>query len=269
MVVANPVKPEADDYSVDGKEAAEIYSEIVGEETPIIPIEYLDGNDGSKRDANEIVSLEQAAHDLTAWREFSGRREGCFRLEGFSNEIDEQRAEAAKEGEDLKSRGVENPEEGTDAKTVDIADAKEADPALAHLDPEIQAALQNPKIRGALEAEFGKAEQAHQQYSQTLQAAQTIAQATLATIAPELGQIPPHLWEGALQAIAQTDPGRAQTIVNTLDKAQRIQFATQQQAQQQAQIAQQQNDALRQQYAKASDEALAMTTAVWQWPTSS
>ena len=83
----------------------------------------------------------------------------------------------------------------------------------------------------------------------------------MATIAPELGQIPPHLWEGALQAIAQTDPGRAQAIANTLDKAQRIQFATQQQAQQQAQIAQQQNDALRQQYAKASDEALAMTTA--------
>ena len=239
MVVANPVKPEADDYSVSEKDAGEIYSEIVGEETAIIPVEYMDVADGSKRDANEVVSIEQAAHDLTAWRESQGDGRAASVSKDFANEIDQQRAEAAKEGEDLESRGI-TPEKPAE---VESAEATPPDPALAHLDPEVQKALSNPTVRTALEAEFGRAEQAHAQYSQTLQAAQTIAQATLATLAPELAEIHPAQWETALQIMAQTDPARAQAIATTLDKAQRIQIASQQQAAQQQHAMRQQVDA--------------------------
>ena len=115
MVVANPVKEEADDFS-GGKRGLRHLFRNRRRGITNHPDRVHDVDDGSKRDANEVVSLEQAAHDLTAWRESQGDGRAASVSKDFANEIDQQRAEAAKEGEDLKSRGVENPEEGNTAR---------------------------------------------------------------------------------------------------------------------------------------------------------
>ncbi|XSC46796.1 hypothetical protein ACF1BQ_014590 [Bradyrhizobium sp. RDT10] len=80
------------------------------------------------------------------------------------------------------------------------------------------------------------------------------------TLAPGLANVPAHQLEGALQQLAMTDPERAGAIVQALEGAQRIEFAQQQEQQQQAYVAHQQFEAQRQEYSRQSDAALGPMT---------
>ena len=108
------------------------------------------------------------------------------------------------------------------------------------VDPELRAALENPKIRQALEAEVAQVEQARQVYAtQSRQAAQISAASLLANF-PELANVPTNQLQTAISVIAATNPQRAQAIQGHLQRTEALYNASvraqQDQQQLQAQV---------------------------------
>jgi hypothetical protein len=258
----NP-KPEATDLA-NPREAAEELNASRAAAEPAEVVTYFKADTGEKVDANEAVTLERAAADLSTYRASKVDSAAASISSDFAAAIDSLRNDAIKEGLDPKSTGIEDKV----SQTADVPVGDEAhksgdepaEPGMEHLDPEVQKALKIPAVKEALEREFAQADEAKAQFSQTLDVAQRLAQATLLTLAPGLANIPAHQLEGALQHLAVTDPERAGAIVQALDGAQRIEFAQQQQQQQRAYVAQQQFEAQRQEYSRQSDEALGPMT---------
>ena len=104
-------------------------------------------------------------------------------------------------------------------------------------------ALAKPQIRAAVEAEFAKAGQVQEAYTNSLQTGQQMLQATVAALAPQLDGMPLELWPQAIQALAEVDPVRANLVADTLNKWGQFQQAQQQANQQQAYVAHQQFEA--------------------------
>jgi hypothetical protein len=210
------------------------------ESDPVTPIQYQTG-EGERADPDEAVTLDRAARDLATHRASQVDSAAKSISSDFANAIDALRNDAIKEGLDPKETGLDKVSPTADAPegTSEKSGIEPAEPGMEHLDPEVQKALKIPVVKEALEREFAQADEAKAQFSQTLDVAQRLAQATLLELAPGLGHLQAHEIEPALQRLAQTDPARAQAIVNTLEKAQRIEFAQQQQAAAQQQARQQ------------------------------
>jgi hypothetical protein len=241
-------KPDLEEDGVTEKFAGEVVGGLNLNSTEIVPIVYKNPQSDEPVDPSETITPERAAADLTAYRQGEVDNRANSVSKDFAAEIDALRSDAAKDGDDLKSRGVEEqPDVVKEAisKTLesDKADPEAeapVDPAYAHHDPEVQKALSNPVIHAAIQGEFAKAEQTNQQFHSTLTAAQNLATATLAELAPGLAQIPTEHWQAAINQLSQTDPLAARAIVSTLDRAQRLdavqqQVSAQREAQQTAQ----------------------------------
>ncbi|MBP1065321.1 hypothetical protein JOE51_006788 [Bradyrhizobium japonicum] len=254
----------------DVAEGAEILDAVRAEdEAPTTEVFYQDP-DGERMNADpeegpvKAVSIEEAAADLAAYRDANGDTAAKSISKDFAAEIDALRGDAEKAGIDLKATGVEKVSPTAEVPEGDVASDKSGDepavPGSEHVDPEVAKALQNPTIKAALESEFAKAEQAKVQFSQTLDAAQRIAQGVLLELAPGLASIPAEHLGQALQELSATDPVRANMIAGALDKAQRIEFAQAQQRAELQQMQRQQSEALRQQYNRQADEAIGPMT---------
>jgi hypothetical protein len=242
-------KPDLEEDGVSEKLAGDIIGGINIYSTEIVPVLYQTPH-GEQVDPNETVTPERAAADLTAYRQGEVDNRANSVSKDFAAEIDGIRSDAAKnDGEDLPSRGVKEPADlvketinkslETDKAEASVDDAP-VNPAYAHHDPEVARALSNPVIHNAIQQEYARAEQTNQQFHSTLTAAQNLATASLAELAPGLAQIPTAQWQSAINQLAQTDPARAQAIVSTLDRAQRLdavqqQVSAQREAQQTAQ----------------------------------
>jgi hypothetical protein len=120
------------------------------------------------------------------------------------------------------------------------------------LSNKVRQALNDPEIRNAIQAEIQHASTAQQAYSAAVGALQQAAQASLLSSVPELQNARTDQ-EAALiiQAVAKTNPARANEIAGAIQNAQRNMAVVQQH--QQAAYAQQQQQF--QAYAKASDAA--------------
>jgi hypothetical protein len=130
-------------------------------------------------------------------------------------------------------------------------------PALPDIDPEIAQALQNPKIRSALEAEVMAAENARQQYAQGVRQAAQLSAASLLASFPEIANVPSDQLQTAISVIAASNPQRAQAIMAHLQRTQQLFNASVA-----AQQAQQQLQAQRiQEYARAEDARFEQTIA--------
>jgi hypothetical protein len=254
----------------DEVEGAEILEVIrADDETPLTEVFYQEP-DGARMNANredgpvKAVSIEEAAADLTAYRDTNGDTAAKSISKDFAAEIDALRGDAEKQGLDLNATGVDKVSPTAEVPEGDVAQDKSgdepADPGSEHLDPEVAKALQNPTIKAALETEFAKAEQAKAQFSQTLDAAQRMAQGVLLELAPGLANVPPQQLGQALQELSATDPVRANMIVGALDKAQRIEFVQAQQRAELQQLQRQQFETQRQQYNQQADEAIGPMT---------
>ncbi|SEB94638.1 hypothetical protein [Bradyrhizobium erythrophlei] len=259
----DPEKQKQDDIGLDVNGGAEVLTAIREDEAPIEEVVFHDANgERLNSDINEgpveAVTAEQAAAALTAYREANNDSAAKSISESFADEIDALRGDAIKDGLDPKAAGIDkvSPTAEVPAEAKGDEGAAQPEPGMEGLDPEVQKALKIPAVKEALEREFAQADQVKTQFSQTLNAAQRLAQATLLELAPGLAHLQPHEIEPALQQLAQTDPGRAQAIVSTLDRAQRIEFAQQQQSAAQQQARQQQFEAQRQQFSRQADEAL-------------
>jgi len=259
--------PEPEETEISTREAAEKLSASRAEAGPAAEIFYQklteDGRlSGEKVDANESVTLERAAADLATYRASKTASAAASISSDFAAAIDGLRNDAIEAGLDPKETGLDKVSKTADvpAGTSEKSGDESAEPGMEHLDPDVQRALKIPAVKEALEREFAQADEAKAQFSQTLDVTQRLAQATLLELAPGLANIPVHQLEGALQQLAVTDPVRANAIVQTLDRAQRIEFAQQQEQQRQAHVAHQQFEAQRQEYSRQSDAALGPMT---------
>lgn len=176
---------------------------------------YFDGNDFAGE--TETVTLERAAKDLTEVHAEEAAEREAADLEKVRAEVD-------------KLRGVD-PEAKDKPATEEEAVADGADPELA----EIERALNNPRVKSAIQQQIGETEQARQAYSKGVEVANEFARASLAQNVPELASLPVEHWDNALMQMRQTNPQRFNEIIGQVQRVAELQTAQQQQQQQRQQ----------------------------------
>jgi hypothetical protein len=157
------------------------------EPTPRNYVEYGGDRHGESVPANETISLERASDDLTRQRTAEQAAQQPHDPAQLATVVDNIR-EAFPNRElpptfvqDLQeahaqAQQPEAPSEFNDKARAHMAAEEPQQPQQPGIDPEIQAALANPKIRAALETEVAQVEAARQQFATaTLQAAQLAA----------------------------------------------------------------------------------------------
>jgi len=228
---------------------------------PIIERQYMQLNDEGagvrKQPDNRTVELERAAQDLTENR----------LAEAAVAEMDRNLALAA---EIDAARGLQSqPGDGTGVREHPLNQQQQAEPVEARqqqaeppqpeaaptdgVDPEVRAALQNPKVMAAVQQERAAYMAAGQAAfdNATAWAKQNLEVAAAAIFTrPELAGVAPNQLPGAMAAIAKTNPALHAEIQGQM---QRVSVLAQQA--QQASVAQQQRQAaMFEAYAKAQDD---------------
>lgn len=226
---------------------------------PLIDLGYRQTADGEPTPPNKTVSLEKAAADMSSYHQTIDedvRRVDDAQLARY---VDGMRAEVLADNPALaKDLGLSEQEvaaaaaakaEAEGEKTEAIKAEKNVEPTddpyadIEGLEPATREALKNPQIRTAIEKEFTRAAETQQAYTTALQQGQQVARATIASLAPQLNDMPLELWPQAIQAIAQVDPVRGKLVVDTLQNWNAIQQAEQQQQQYQTHIERQRIEA--------------------------
>jgi hypothetical protein len=119
------------------------------------------------------------------------------------------------------------------------------------IDPDVAAALQNPKVRAAVEAAVAPAEQARSTYANATAELAAVATASVVAQFPELQKFSAHELPAVLNYMSQQDPGRYQEIMSHLSRTQAIVNANNQARQLQAA----QHQAHLREYARREGEA--------------
>jgi hypothetical protein len=216
---------------------------------------------GEKIPENQTLEAEQAARDLNLVRNWEATAAQPD-LDRVQNAVDNMRQ--AFPQRELPADFIPQLEQAAEQAKQQQSQPQEQQPQVDAqpqqqqptdgVDPEIAAALQNPKIRAALEAEVQSAEAARVQYAQATAQAAQLAGASLLASFPELANVPTNQLQTAIQVIGARDPQRAQAINAQLERTQALYAASVQaqnaQAQIQAQRAAVQEAQLRQQIAQ-------------------
>jgi hypothetical protein len=185
---------------------------------------YLTGDRaGEPVEENQTLTAERAARDLQTVRNWEAAAE------------QPAPAEAAAPVDALRAQATQQPQ--TEPQPQPQPD--QAQP-VDGVDPEIAQALQNPKIRAALEAEVNAAENARQQFAQQARAAAQLSAASLFSFAPELASLTTEQFPHAMAAIAKVNPARAAEIQAQLQRTESLYKASQQAEAQRAATQQQQ-----------------------------
>jgi hypothetical protein len=201
---------------------------------PPIERSYINTQSGERVPENQTIKIDRAAKDLAAKRAEETDAIEQAAVARLQQDVDRFRSEAA---------AAEQP---TAPQPADLAPQPEtSEPAPTNgVDPEVAKALQNPKIRQALEQQVAVAEQTRQAYAQAAQQFIQAQDVALLSNFPELRGANAQTLPAVLHAINSRDPGRAAQIVQHLQAAQQnIAVARQHQA----------AEAMRQQYAAAKD----------------
>jgi hypothetical protein len=233
------------------------------EPTPRHYIEYGGERHLEAVPANETISLERASDDLTRQRTAEATTQNPHDPAQLAVVVDNVRAAYPNRElpptfvQDLQDAHAqaqqqpqpEAPSEFNDKARAHMAAEEPQQPQQPGIDPEIQAALANPKIRAALETEVAQVEAARQQFATaTLQAAQ-LAAGSLFSQYPALAQVNSQDLPGAIALIEKTDPATGAKIRAHIAQVQNLYSASQQARAQQEQLQQQRVDA----WAKAED----------------
>jgi hypothetical protein len=183
-------------------------------ETPPTPVEYrqqLGENAGQRMPEHQTVSPEQAAHDLSSWRETVGQSLQDAQDAELQSVIDQLRA-----GDQQPQQPVAEPQQQQAAQQAEIPPNASSPP-----DDEVAQALRNPKVLAALEQQVSQyqtaAETARQQYEAGLIENTRMALAGLVSGFPELSGVPASGLAIAIQTIQKTAPERAAAISKYLD----------------------------------------------------
>jgi hypothetical protein len=174
---------------------------------------------GEKLDPKYVLTPEKASDDLKAVREADA--------EAVKQELTAQDVDAVRDAYNQ----AQQPPQPEPAQTAEAQPQQPAD----GVDPEIAQALQNPKIRAALEAEVSAAEQARVAYQQGALNAARISAPSMLSQWPELAQLSAEQLPHALAAIKAVDPAKATAIETQFNRTSQLW-----QAARQAEAAQQQ-----------------------------
>jgi hypothetical protein len=221
---------------------------------PIIDLGYRQTSDGEPTPAHKTVSLEKAASDLGTYHQTIDEEVRRVDDATLARHVDSLRAEALADNPDIARDLGLSAEKVAAAKAAE-AEAKGEEPTAAvkaektveptaddpyanieGLDEPTKAAMRVPQIREAVEKEITKAAETQQAYTAALQQGQQVARATIASLAPQLNEMPLEMWPQAIQALAEVDPVRGKLVVDTLNNWNTIQKAEAQQQQYQTQV---------------------------------
>jgi hypothetical protein len=232
---------------------------------------FIPFEDGSKTDEPEL-SAKEAAAELTERREeVAGTAEGDIKtysaLDGLPENTSFTAEQAGKILSDQRMARVDAAEQAAIEQTRKQVDAlrgeapeqpaneapkaeQPAEPAQpGDIDAEVAKALENPKIKAALDQHISAAESTRQQYVASIEAATQIAQVAFISQFPEFASIPEGQRAQALATMQQQDPERFGRIAAAVQNSAQL-FEAQKAAHE---WQQQQKQAEFQKYAKAED----------------
>jgi hypothetical protein len=199
------------------REAAEDLNKArASTEAEPIPRTYVEhGGDhhGEAVPENQTLSLERASDDLTRQRAVEQAAQQPDPVE-VANAIDNARAQATQQQPQPQPEPQAQPQQTDQAQTTEQQHPD--------IDPEIAQALNNPKIRAALEAEVQAAEQARAQFAQQARAVAQLSAASLFSQWPALASLTTAELPHALSALAKTDPAQAAAIQAGLSRTEQL-----------------------------------------------
>ncbi len=254
------------------REAAEAFA---GQGEPeIVPVQYFDKQTGEPLNENleegpiETVTLEQAAADLTAYRNEDNNSAAWSISNDFAAAVDQRRAEAIKDNPALAEElGIDPPPKGENFEDnkksgEKAADNNQPDPfdSIEGLEPETREALKRPQVRQFLESNAAETEQAVQSLKVAVSHNQTFGQAAILALAPELAQVPLDRWAEGINILAQSDPARGRQLATMFDNVAALNQRQQVVGQYQQEVARQNFEAQRAEYSAKSDEVLGPMT---------
>jgi hypothetical protein len=241
--MAGDAPPEA---PIDSTTLLDPLREIAPEE-PITEVKVQD-EFGNERPENETLTAEQAARGLAGYRNKNADAIEAGLKEAIASEADEL-------------RGVKSPEQPEQTPQPEQHQPSEQIPGV---DPEVQAALSNPKVLSLLQnyeqqvnqqvaAHAAQYEQARTEFANGLRQNAALSVAAVLAI-PELAGIGLDQIPTALQIIQKQSPERAQQIATQINRAQQVVGQMQAMAAQEQQRQVQQYQAQWDQFAKAEDD---------------
>jgi len=241
MVTAST--PPEDDKETYGSEESEIRRAAkdlterrASSESPLIDRGYvhLQGEKaGEPVEPNLTLRIEQAAKDLKRVRDAEVLAQTDAQAQQLANVVDELKRptyelERAKDA--LADYQAAN---GIDPN----APQSEQQPAINGLHPDVAAALQNPNVRAAINAEVQQAEVARHAYAVATQEQAKLALASIFAGVPALQGLEGQALVGAIQLLERTNPQQAAVIRDQLRNVDALMQASNRAAQQQQNLA--------------------------------
>lgn len=233
------------------------YTEARPEEKPIVERAFLDSETGKPRPENETIDLEDAARQLTNARQAEADIAAEERKAAIKAGLDEQAPTVPPAPASEAPAEAQAPVAEEQTQLIDNLEQLQPEAVPDNgLDPEIAQALQSPKVRNLLESTARHVEDERTKFTAHANALTAESNAILFAQFPELaGAQNADQLRGALLALNQSNPQRAQAFVELAQRAQQIQAVHQQHLQAAKQAEQLRTAVQFDQYAKAQDDA--------------
>jgi hypothetical protein len=217
---------------------------------PIDKLEYPGDEPGDKK----WQTAEEAAKSLSDYHRGQGLVDEVGNLQNLAAEVDTFRSQVFGQ-QQPQQQSAEQPVEAPQPEAPPEASAPQG------LDPDVQAALSNPKVRAAIEQPLLQAHQAQQAYTQGLTELAVHTTAYLAAEIPEFQGLNLQQIAASLDIMERQNPSRAAEIRQRFTAARSLAQEAQR-VQQAAHVQQKQMEAAQwQNYVKANDDAFAKATA--------
>ncbi|MCP1969906.1 MULTISPECIES: hypothetical protein [Bradyrhizobium] len=192
------------------------------------PVKLVATDDaGNPVPENESVTVDQAADDYANYSDANRAALEAKDDADIAAAVDAARAEALKNDPNAAQiYGFELPK--TDEAKIEKPATDAAEPAGrasvpdGELDPQLEAALNNPQVRAALEAEVAEIGKAKEAYAHGIKEAGEFALVGFLDQFPEFATIPRDQWQTAAILMSQQNPQRAQQVAAYVNRCQNI-----------------------------------------------
>ena len=204
----NPTPDEPKEYDRGDAGIVEASNDLSRERGPTEdPLIKITDRRHDSDDRKYYTTAEEAGRDLNDYHRTLDATEATENLQELAREVDLARSQVA---------GVQHPQpEQQQAAPIEAPQPQQSDAPQPEygeqpsgLDPEVSAALQNPKVRAVIEASVAPAEQARQQYAAATAQVAGMLVAELAADLPEIVSLPPEQRLVGLQILQKQQPER-------------------------------------------------------------
>jgi hypothetical protein len=218
LPVANPIPKESGE-AIDGSELSEALRSTQAQVAEPIPVQYIQQkgeNAGQPMDERLSVSPQQAAHDLSQFRNAISESQEA-----------QLNAELAKAIDELRAGDAQQQAQPVELQPQPPQPEAQVQPQAPAADDEVVKLLQsNPKLLDAINKELGQysaqADQVAQRYIQATSANANSAYANLLASFPEVANVRPDQLGTALHVLAKSQPEKAQAIQRHVETVTRL-----------------------------------------------